>query len=438
MNICMMTNTYLPHVGGVARSVHTFAKEFRKQGHQVLVVAPTFPETGDSNNGDEEGVVRLPAIQQFNGSDFSVRLPLTALYNATIDSFEANIIHSHHPFLLGDTALRIAANKHVPVIFTHHTLYEEYTHYVPLDSPALKQFTIELSTQYANLCDAVIAPSESIAKLIEKRGVEVPIEIIPTGINVEEFGRGRGAAFRKTLGIAPGAFVAGHVGRLAREKNLDYLSRAVCRFLKQSPGAMYLLVGAGPMEDEIRAIFAAEKLTGCLCMPGKRTGQDLLDAYAAMDVFVFSSFSETQGLVVAEAMAAGVPVVALDAPGVREVVQTGKNGYLLDANAGENSFATCLQDLKSKPEMRKELRIGAKRTAVRFSSETCAERAIALYKRVRAQTRTQRRAEKADAWSALQKRMELEWSLIAQKTKAAVNALFTGNESPVENRDPTV
>jgi 1,2-diacylglycerol 3-alpha-glucosyltransferase len=435
MNICMMTNTYLPHVGGVARSVHTFAKEFREHGHNVLVVAPTFPEAGGSNHGDERGVVRLPAIQQFNGSDFSVRLPLTALFNTTIDSFQANIIHSHHPFLLGDTALRVAANKHVPVVFTHHTLYEEYTHYVPLDSPALKQFTIELSTQYANLCDAVIAPSESIAQLIEKRGVEVPIEIIPTGINVEEFASGRRNAFRKALGIPSDAFVVGHVGRLALEKNLDYLSRAVCRFLKQSPEAICLLVGAGPLEDEIRTIFAAERLTERLRMPGKKTGQDLFDAYAAMDVFVFSSFSETQGLVVAEAMAAGVPVVALDAPGVREVVRAGKNGYLLDADTDQNSFATCLQDLKSKPEMRKELGVGAKRTAVQFSSEKSAEKAVALYERVRNQTRPQRRVEKADAWMALQKRMELEWSLIAQKTKAAVNALFAENDSPVENRD---
>src|SRR5438477_6946942 len=103
MNICMMTNTYLPHVGGVARSVQTFTEEYRRRGHQVLVVAPNFPGANGGSAANETGVVRVPAIQQFNGSDFSVSLPLSALFNDTIDQFGANLIHSHHPFLLGDT-----------------------------------------------------------------------------------------------------------------------------------------------------------------------------------------------------------------------------------------------------------------------------------------------------------------------------------------------
>jgi len=120
MNICMMTNTYLPHVAAW-RARFRHCEEYRKQGHKVLVVAPTFGEANGEGSNQEEGVVRVPAIQQFNGSDFSVSLPLTALFNESIDAFRAHIIHSHHPFLLGDTALRIGASQHVPVIFTHHT-----------------------------------------------------------------------------------------------------------------------------------------------------------------------------------------------------------------------------------------------------------------------------------------------------------------------------
>jgi len=340
-----MTNTYLPHVGGVARSVQTFTEEYRKQGHRVLVVAPSFPEANGDGRHDEEGIVRVPALQQFNGSDFSVSLPLSALFSETIDQFGANVIHSHHPFLLGDTALRIAANKHVPVLFTHHTLYEEYTHYVPFQSEALKQFAIELSTQYANLCDGVIAPSDSIASLIKKRGVRVPIAIIPTGIDVKAFAGAQRAAFRQAIGIAPNQFVIGHVGRLAPEKNLIFLTRAVARALKRSANTVFLVVGSGPLEQQIRAIFAERDLTDRLYLPGKKVGRELFEAYAAMDIFVFSSFSETQGLVLAEAMAAGLPVVALDASGVREVVRHGKNGVLLDAETDGASFASCLTDL---------------------------------------------------------------------------------------------
>ena len=173
MKIAMFTNTYLPHVGGVARSVQTLADACRRRGHEVCVIAPEFEGAEPSPH-----VLRVPAIQHFNGSDFSVRLPLAAAASDRLDAFKADIIHAHHPFLLGDTALRVATNKNVPIVFTHHTRYEDYTHYVPFDSPTLKEIAINLPTQFANLCDGVIAPSESLAKLIKKRGVTVPIRAL--------------------------------------------------------------------------------------------------------------------------------------------------------------------------------------------------------------------------------------------------------------------
>ncbi|MDQ6631707.1 MAG: glycosyltransferase, partial [Verrucomicrobiota bacterium] len=313
---------------------------------------------------------------------------------------------------------------HVPIIFTHHTLYEEYTHYVPFDSPALKQFTIELSTHYANLCDAVIAPSESIAQLIRQRGVETPIEIIPTGIDVAGFAGGNGKRFRQQNKISANAFVVGHLGRLAPEKNLAFLSRAVVPFLKKNAKAIFLIVGSGSAEEEIRAIFKKEHLLKQLVMPGKKSGPDLFDAYAAMDVFVFSSFTETQGMVLTEAMAAGLPVVALDASGVREVVREGKNGFLLTAHADENSFAACLEKIKSNAELKKQLKTGARQTAQKFSQERSAEKALVFYEKIRLQTRPEHREEKESAWIALAKRIEVEWRLISQKTKSAINAVF--------------
>ena len=156
MNICMMTNTYLPHVGGVARSVSTFAEQYLKRKHRVLVVAPEFP--GPPPPPRAEAIVeRVPAIQNFNGSDFSVRLPLAAGLSDRLDEFKADIVHAHHPFLLGETALRVAANKNVPIVFTHHTRYEDYVHYLPFDSEALTEIAVDLPTRFANLCDGVIA-----------------------------------------------------------------------------------------------------------------------------------------------------------------------------------------------------------------------------------------------------------------------------------------
>src|SRR3954464_5510586 len=212
MKICMMTNTYLPHVGGVARSVSTFAEEYRRQGHEVLVGAPTFP--GRKPERAQAIVERVAAVQNFNGSDFSVRLPLAAGLSIRLDTFAADIIHAHHPFLLGDTALRMATTRSVPVVFTHHTRYEDYVHYVPFASPALRRAAIQLSTEYANLCDGVIAPSASIASLIKRRGVTQPVTVVPTGIDTEAVAAGNGAEFRRRFKVPANAFVAGHVGRL--------------------------------------------------------------------------------------------------------------------------------------------------------------------------------------------------------------------------------
>lgn len=422
MNICMMTNTYLPHVGGVARSTSTFAEEYRKMKHKVLVVAPEF-EGKPLSKRAASIVERVPAIQKFNGSDFSVRLPMAAGLSARLDAFKADVIHAHHPFLLGDTALRIGANKNVPVIFTHHTRYEDYTHYVPFDSPTLKEIAINLSTEFANLCDGVIAPSESIAKLIRTRGVKTPVSVVPTGIDVKSFAAGNGARFRRKFKIPATAFVVGHVGRLAPEKNLGYLTRAVALFLEQTPSARFLVVGGGPSEDEMKTIFGERGLADRLILAGKHTGRALHDAYCAMDVFAFTSFTETQGMVLAEAMAAGLPAVALDASGVREVVRNGKNGFLLPARTPEKRFAEHLTRMYAKPALRKKMASAARATAEDFSKEHCAELAIEFYQKIRKATRRERLLTEATPLGKLLDRVAIEWNLLAQKAQSVITAL---------------
>ncbi len=428
MNICMMTNTYLPHVGGVARSVSTFAEEYRKAGHGVLVVAPQF-EGKQPSKRSEAMVERVAALQNFNGSDFSVRLPLAATLSARLDAFKADLIHTHHPFLLGDTALRIASNKNVPIIFTHHTRYEDYTHYVPLDSPALREVAINLPTHFANLCDGVIAPSESLAKLIRQRGVTVPIKVVPTGIDVKSFATADGARFRKKFKISPRTFVVGHVGRLAPEKNLVYLARAVALFLKQTTDAIFFVVGGGPSEEQLKKTFADHGLSERLILAGKQTGRALHEAYRAMDVFAFASKSETQGMVLAEAMAAGLPVVALNASGVREVMRDGLNGFMLPASASAERFAKHLARVRTEPRLRRAFERGATATAQDFSREHCAALALEFYEEVRKATRRERLETHFSPWSAMLQRLSLEWDLISTRTQAVVSVVFGGREA---------
>ncbi len=421
MKICMMTNTYLPHIGGVAKSVSTFADEYIRQGHEVLVVAPTFP--GKPLPPEREAIVeRVPSLQNFNGSDFSVRLPFAAALSERLDAFDADIIHAHHPFLLGDTALRVAMNKNVPMVFTHHTRYEDYTHYVPF-SDTLRDIAIGLPTHFANLCDGVIAPSESIARLIRRRGVKAPMTVIPTGIDIAAFASADGRRARARYNLPPDTFVVGHVGRLAQEKNLQMLGEAAAEFLVRDTGAHFLVVGDGPARDEFAAIFARRRVENRLILAGRRTGPALREAYRAMDVFAFTSRSETQGMVVAEAMAAGLPVVALNAPGVREVVRS-DNGILLPAHATVSDFADALASLAMDPARREERSRAATETATEFSRERSASRVLAFYDEMRRATRGRRLEHDLHPWSALLKRLGLEWDILAAHTQTLASAMF--------------
>jgi 1,2-diacylglycerol 3-alpha-glucosyltransferase len=430
MNICMFTNTYLPHVGGVARSVATFAEDLYRLGHKVLVVAPTFHEDIDSA-GEHYEVLRLPAIQNFNGSDFSLRIPIPFVINHKIDQFSPDVIHSHHPYLLGDAAIRAARTRNLPLVFTHHTLYEQYTHYVPLDSKTLRHFVIELSTEYANLCAKVVAPSLSVARLLSNRGVARPIEEIPTGVDVQFFGEGQGEKIRQIHGISQDKLVIGHVGRLAPEKNLTYLAEAVALFLESNREAFFLVAGRGPSESKIKRIFANKSLRDQLRMLGTVTGQDLANVYKAMDLFVFSSKSETQGMVLTEAMAAGTPVIALDASGAREVVDDGRNGRLLSETASPQSFAQAIREFSGDTTRAKEWQKEALKTANRFSRERSADRLVRLYQSILGYG-TDHKNHELIPFDTLRRRLKAEWELISEKTKAASKLIKEGDKTQVQ------
>jgi 1,2-diacylglycerol 3-alpha-glucosyltransferase len=409
MRIVMVTNTYAPHVGGVARSVEAFANEYRRRGHQVLVVCPEF----ENAPKHEPDVVRVPAIQRFNGSDFSVVLITPRRLRTTVEVFAPDIIHSHHPFLLGATAVRLARMLDVPLVFTHHTMYEHYTHYVPGDSDAMRRFAVQLSTNYANLSDAVFAPSEAVATILRRRGVKVLVHVVPTGVRLEDFARGSGKGFRAILGIPEDGFLVGHVGRLAPEKNPGFLAGAIIRFLMEIPSTYAVVVGGGPSMSGMREDLQRPGLEERVHFAGVLDGVFLVSAYKAMDAFAFASLSETQGMVLTEAMAAGVPVVALSAPGVDEVVRDEANGRLL-RNADQEAFAAALREIATlRVEQRQALRKGARLTRT-------ADAAIKAYQTLLARPHVPK-SEAHDAWQRTLRLLRSEWDLLAGMADAAVS-----------------
>ena len=420
MNIIMMTNTYKPILGGLEKSVEAFTLEYRKRGHRVIIIAPVL-----EGMTEEEDVIRVPALQHVNGTDFSAPLPIPGALTEALGDFRPDIVHANHPFWIGDTALRLAEKHNVPLVFTHHTLYEQNTHYVPGgDSEAMKRFVIQLSTGYANLADQVFAPSGSIKKLIEERGVTTPVEVVPTGIDLKRFAGADPKKIRERLEISPQKFVVGHLGRLAPEKNLEFLTKAVIIFLRKNLEAHFLLVGKGPSEDEIKKLFLEAGLADRLHLAGVLSGQDLVDAYHAMDVFVFASQSETQGLVLTEAMASGVPVVGVDAPGVREVILNKLNGrLLLDENL--NDFSSAIEWVaKRTSKERQEMKTVCLKTAESFSMEKSVTHALKIYTSIRKGDEFVRRKSDDSSWAETGRMIHAHWELTKNLTKATAEAIL--------------
>ncbi|HTL48586.1 MAG TPA: glycosyltransferase [Verrucomicrobiae bacterium] len=423
MNILMMSNTYFPITGGLEKSIQSFARQFRKMGHKVLIAAPEYPGVSKK----EYGVARIPAIQNFKGTDFSVNLPIPGIVEKFIEVFRPDIIHAHHPFFMGDMAMRVAGQYNIPLVFTYHIMFEQYTDYFPLNSETGKNFVIELATGYANLCDHVIVPSESVREMLIERKVKTPVWVVPTGVDTKAFRKGDRAGMRRRLKIPKDAFTAGYTGRVSPEKNLEYLGRAVSLFLKRQKNARFLVVGKGSYSEPLEKLFRGQGVLDRVHFAGVLRGRKLVDAYHAMDAFAFASQSETQGMVVTEAMAAGLPVAALDGPGVREVVKNRANGRLLPAGARPESFVKALEGLMREKD--ESMRAAALATAESFSMENCALKALHAYQSVKTRRRFSKRIHRP--WETVMNRIKTEWEMLANLGKAAGTALAEAAAAPL-------
>ena len=318
----------------------------------------------------------------------------------------------------------MSASWGIPIIYTFHTRYDLYGHYVVQDSEVLRRLVRSLATGYCNMCDAVIAPSASIAYYLHGNGVSAPVSVIPTGVDTALLASGDAVRGRLAAAIPRDVPVVGHVGRLAQEKNLEFLAGAIAACLRQAPERHALIVGDGPMRGVMQDVFDRSGVAPRVCFTGVLTGDALCDAYAAMDVFAFSSFSETQGLVLAEAMASGTPVVALDAPGVREVVDDARNGRLLAPAVETGAFAGALAELLDLDSAaRTHFAAAAKETAEQFSMDRSHDRIVALYQSARNQE-LQGKVSDDSAWRVAKRSIERELDIIGNIAHAVGAAVL--------------
>jgi 1,2-diacylglycerol 3-alpha-glucosyltransferase len=336
MKIGMFSDSYLPYASGVVRSVETSTKELRRAGDEVFIVAPKYPGFVDH----DEQILRFPSYRFSHDSDFRLALPYNRQLIGDIRRMGLDVIHSHSPFLLGRLAISVGRALGIPVVFTHHTLYAEYGHYVKwLPRPITRHIVNRYVVDYCQRANLVIAPTLAIGNLLVGLGIERPVEILETGVDLREFADEETIDIRQRYGLSPEQFVLLFVGRLGREKNLKTLLEATAPILKARTNVRLVLAGDGPerrsLEELAREHGVAEKtiFTGVL---GRR---EVVSAYKASDLFVFSSLTETQGLVISEALAASLPVVAVRAFGVEQMVRDGVDGLLTQPSAEELSRA---------------------------------------------------------------------------------------------------
>lgn len=382
MIVAMFTNNYLPHVSGVATSITRLERGLTKRGHTVHIVAPKF-----FRHHDESATVhRVPSL-----GIPGVQLPLPLLVPAglarTLQTLSPDIIHAHHPFLLGRLALAMARRLRRPIVFTYHAMYEEYTHYVPLlPRQWLRARVIRQALDFAQQVDAVIAPSASIANILRERGLRTPLHVIPTGIATELFVR-NAAVRRETRtawGIREHDLVIVSFARISHEKNFRLLLDAFALLrAREVHERLHLRIGGdGPEKAALRAYVEQRGLSESVRFVGHLPHEAVPSFLAGGDLFAYPSSSETQGLVTLEALAAGLPAVVVDAPGNRDIVEHERSGLVTVPTA--EGLAAALEDMVLHADRRAAFAARARERADAFSVEHMAEQVEALYASLRA------------------------------------------------------
>jgi glycosyltransferase involved in cell wall biosynthesis len=379
LKIALFTEVYRPIVNGIVTSVDTLAHVLREHGHDVYTFAPHIPHGAETQGR----VFRMPSLPLPARTEYRLTLPLVARRNKKLFLSQCDVIHSHSLFITGWMASYYARRRfRVPLVFTYHTLLERYAHYSPLGPRITSQLTRELTRAYANAADAVIVPTQTVAAGLRRNGVSAPICVVPTGIDVEAF-RGvdatAGIAVRAKYGIAPDAPLLLLVSRLAQEKNVPLAFRALGLLRADLPDAQLLLIGSGPLTDSLRTQVKSEGLEAAVHFAGSVPHDELPGYYAAADVFTFPSDTETQGLVLAEAFGAGLPVVAIDSPQTRDVFGANLAGALVEDAEG---MALELRQLLTDPSKRSLASAHSRTAAAAFDAQATAGRVLAVYQAV--------------------------------------------------------
>lgn len=374
MRVGIFTESYPPLINGVSTSIQTLIAYLEQAGHEVFVFTSRYPRYRD----ERKGVFRYPSVNAIVEPDYVLPITFSPRIARIIPTLRLDIVHSHSPFFLGLLAQRVAELLGLPHVATNHTLYTEYAHYLPLPTVgATRWMLVRWMRAFYDSCDRVLAPSHLTQRVLEGYGVRTPISVVPTAIPAPPYVLQRPAETKHEFGLPPDARLLLYVGRLAPEKNLDLLLRAFALVAAKTNDTYLILAGSGKSRGALQAraralgIHRRTRFAGFL----GRTKLDPL--YQASDLFLFPSKTETQGLAVGEALAAGLPCLVVNAGGAPESVRDGVDGFLVpdDAKAMAERTLAVLADADGCRFLSEE----AKRGAQARTPENVGGRMVAVY-----------------------------------------------------------
>lgn len=380
MKIAFFCDAYTPTRNGVAVSAQSTARELRSRGHEVVIYAPHYTGHFDS----DPHVERFAASHWFRARDYPVVWPAMPHLNLgarlRFQRKNYDVVHTHSPFTMGSVGATWARQQGKPVVFTFHTLYHRYLHYVPLPPGVTRSYILWTLSRYCRRCRHIIAPSRPVAQIVHRFNSQVPCSVVPTGVDVTGFDRADGPAARRRWGIAADEVVLLYVGRMVAEKNLAFLLHAVAPLLREERKVRLVLAGGGPLIGELRSMAESCGVTDRVVLTGFLDRSELVDLYAGSNLFVFASRTETQGISIAEALSAGLPCVVVGAMGAAESVQDGLTGLIVPPRQGD--FRDAVSGLIEDPERCATMSRHALESASRLTIQHSVDRLLEIYEGV--------------------------------------------------------
>jgi 1,2-diacylglycerol 3-alpha-glucosyltransferase len=379
MRILMISDVYFPRINGVSTSIKTFREELTELGHEITLIAPEYPNHTET----DPDIIRIASrYLVIDPEDRLMKRKMISSLKHDLANKQFDVLHIQTPFMAHYAGIELSKALNIPRVVTYHTHFEEYLyHYLPFVPKSMMRFAARwFNRQQCNDVDSVIVPSTAMLDILRKYDIHKPIEIIATGIDERFFTPGNGDRFKQKYNIEANRPVLVHIGRLAHEKNIDFLLNMLVELRKQTPEVLLVIAGEGPAKEHLVKLSNTLGLENNVLFVGYLDREtSLLDCYCAGDIFIFASKTETQGLVLLEAMAQRIPVVSLAILGTKDILDAGKG--VIVAEEDINDFSEKIQRIINSPELKEQLSNEAYDYARTWTSRAFAEKKQSFYEK---------------------------------------------------------